>query len=76
GLPSALDPYVLRSSLTVHGTIVSNGREGTKWTSGGVAISGFQTRYNSYDRELVSNPPPMTPHTSDTYKFIEWREVQ
>lgn len=76
GLPTALDPYVTRSTLTVHGTIVSNGREGTKWTSGGTFISGYQTRSNAYDRALVSSPPPLTPHTSDTYKFIEWREVQ
>lgn len=76
GLPAGLDPYVLRNSLTVHGTIVSNGREGTKWTSGSTVISGFQTRSNSYDRDLVSDPPPLTPHTSDTYRFIEWREMQ
>ncbi len=76
GLPSALDPYVLRNTLTVHGTIVSNGREGTKWSSGSTVVSGYQTRSNSYDRDLVSNPPPLTPHTSDTYEFIEWREIQ
>ncbi len=77
GLPNALDPYVTRSSLTVNGTIVSNGREGTKWMNAfGVTTSGFNTRFNSYDRDLVSNPPPLTPEVSDTYEFIEWREVQ
>lgn len=76
GLPGALDPYVTRTSLTVNGTIVSNGREGTKWTSGGVFVSGFSTRFNSYDRDLVSDPPPLTPEVSDTYEFIEWREVE
>lgn len=75
GLPAALDPYVLRNTLTVHGTIVSNGREGTKWVSGASVLSGYQTRTNSYDRALVDNPPPLTPHTSATYKFIEWQEV-
>lgn len=75
GLPGALDPYVLRTSLTVNGTIVSNGREGTKWVSGSTVTSGFQNRTNSYDRDLVSDPPPLTPEVSDTYKFIEWREV-
>jgi hypothetical protein len=64
-----------RNSLTINGTIVSNGRVGTKWTSGGVWSSGFNTRYNSYDRDLVSNPPPLTPEVSDTYEFIEWREM-
>ncbi len=70
------DSYVKQDSLTVNGTIVSNGREGTKWTSGGVYTSGFNTRYNSYDRDLVSDPPPLTPEVSDTYEFIEWREMQ
>ncbi len=74
GLSNALDPYVTRTSLTVNGTIVSNGREGTKWTSGGVFTSGFNTRSNSYDRKLVADPPPLTPKVSDTYEFIEWRE--
>ncbi len=75
GLPNTLDAYFKRSSLTVNGTIVSNGREGTKWTSGASYISGFNTRYNSYDRDLVADPPPLTPDVSDTYEFIEWREV-
>ncbi len=77
GLPSSLDGYVYRDSLTVNGTIVSNGREGTKWvSSGGTYISGFETRFNSYDRDLVSSPPPLTPDTSDEYEFIEWREME
>lgn len=75
GLSGALDPYVTRTSLTVNGTIVSNGREGTKWTSGGTFISGFSTRSNSYDRDLVADPPPLTPEVSDTYRFIEWRDM-
>jgi len=68
--------YVTRNSLPMNGTIVSNGRVGTKWSSGGVFVSGFNTRYNSYDRDLVDNPPPLAPKTSDDYKFIEWREVE
>lgn len=76
GLPGTLDEYVYRSTLTVNGTIVSNGRVGTKWTSGGgTYLSGFNTRNNSYDRDLVADPPPLTPETSDTYEFIEWREM-
>ncbi len=73
-LPSSLDPYVLRDQLTINGTIVSNGRVGTKWTCGGVYCSGFENRYNSYNRDLVLNPPPLTPYTSDDYYFVEWRE--
>lgn len=74
-MPNAWEAYIKRNSLTVNGTIVSNGREGTKWVSGNVFVSGFETRYNSYDRDLVADPPPLTPEVSDTYRFIEWREV-
>lgn len=74
-MPNAWETYIMRNSLTLNGTIVSNGREGTKWTAGGVYVSGFNTRTNSYDRDLVSDPPPLTPEVSDTYEFIEWREV-
>jgi hypothetical protein len=74
-LPYTYMSYYKRSTLTVNGTIVSNGREGTQWTnSSGAYISGFQTRYNSYDRDLVADPPPLTPKVSDSYEFIEWRE--
>lgn len=76
GLPAAWASYNKRNSLTLNGTIVSNGREGTKWVNGsGVYVSGFNNRFNSYDRNLVNDPPPFTPKVSDTYKFIEWREV-
>lgn len=75
-MPNAWEEYIKRNSLTLNGTIVSNGREGTKWTSAGVYVSGFNYRYNSYDRDLVNDPPPMTPEVSDTYRFIEWREVE
>jgi hypothetical protein len=75
-MPNAWEEYIKRNSLTMNGTIVSNGREGTKWVNGlGVYTSGFNTRYNSYDRDLVADPPPLTPDVSDTYEFIEWREM-
>ena len=73
--PSSWDSYNKRNSLTINGTIVSNGREGTKWTSNGTYISGFNVRTNTYDRDLVSDPPPLTPAVSTTYEFIEWREI-
>lgn len=74
-VPSAWDEYVRRNSLTINGTIVSNGRVGTKWICGGVYCSGFEYRYNSYDRNLVNDPPPLAPATSDVYEFTEWREA-
>lgn len=75
-VPNAWDEYVLRNSLTMNGTVVSNGSVGTKWIcEGGVYCSGFEFRYNTYDRDLVNDPPPLTPRTSDDYKFVEWREM-
>lgn len=74
GLPSALDPYVTRSTLNTTGTVVSNGRVGTKWTSGNTFISGYAQRNDSYDRTLAASPPPFTPTTSDDFKFIDWRD--
>jgi hypothetical protein len=74
GLPSSLDPHVIKTSLTVNGTIVSNGREGTRWTSGGVTTSGFNTRFNTYDRDLVLSPPPLVPNTSDVYVITDWKD--
>ncbi|MFT7506997.1 MAG: hypothetical protein ACI92I_000134 [Acidimicrobiales bacterium] len=74
GVFSIHDSYTKRNSLTINGTIVSNGRVGTKWSCGGSYCSGFETRYNSYDRDLVNNPPPLAPETSDDFKFVEWRE--
>lgn len=73
--PADYRPYYQRSTLNMNGTIVSNGRVGEKWTSGGVFMSGFNVRNNTYDRNLVSDPPPLAPHTSDDYNFIEWRDV-
>jgi hypothetical protein len=74
-MPNAWETYIFRNSLTMTGTIVSNGRVGTKWVNNaGTYISGFNNRYNSYDRNLVVNPPPLVPVTSDVYKFSEWRD--
>jgi hypothetical protein len=66
-----------RNSLTINGTIVSNGRVGTQWTGSGCTggySSGYRYRYSSYDRNLVENPPPLVPETSDVYVFRDWRE--
>jgi hypothetical protein len=75
-LPNAWDAYVQRNSLTINGTIVSNGRVGTKWVTvpSGTFVSGFNNRYTTYDRNLMTSPPPYTPETSDVYEFNDWRD--
>jgi len=73
-VPSSYDNYVLRSAMTITGTVVSNGRVGTKWTCGGTYCSGYATRVDSYDRKLADDPPPFTPYTSSDFKFVRWLE--
>jgi hypothetical protein len=78
-LPSAYcNPvdYNERAELTINGSIVSNGRVGTQWTSGGVYVSGYQQRYNNYDKDQAIDPPPLTPFTSEDYGFVQWYEVE
>jgi hypothetical protein len=66
--------YYMRNSLRINGTIVSKGSVGTKWSSGGTYVSGFANRFNTYDRNLVDNPPPLVPNTSSNYELADWRE--
>jgi len=74
-LPSTYDSFIIRNSETHNGTIVSSGRVGTQWTSGGVTISGFRNRFTSFDRNLMESPPPFIPTTSDVYEFNDWRDA-
>jgi hypothetical protein len=76
--PCWYSPYDKRTSLSLHGSIVSNDRVGTKWgysTSGcSGQWSGFSTRSNTYDRLLAFSPPPFTPFASADHQFITWKE--
>jgi hypothetical protein len=73
-VPSAYDSYVMQTQLTTAGTIVSSGRTGTKWTSGGTFVSGYGTRVDAYDQLQATNPPPFTPFASPDHSFVLWRE--
>lgn len=68
--------YEPRTSLTIHGTTVSNKRTGTKWVNGcgGGDDAGYQTRTDAYDRVLATDPPPFTPVVSSDYEFVDWQE--
>ncbi|HEY0948366.1 MAG TPA: hypothetical protein VGE53_02675 [Candidatus Paceibacterota bacterium] len=75
--PSSYEP---RTSLTILGTTVSNMRTGTQWQNGcwsafsGYTDAGYQSRVDSFDRKLSTDPPPFTPQTSTDYQFVDWRE--
>ncbi len=67
--------YEPRGTLTILGTTVSNKRTGTKWVNGcGSSDAGYQTRIDSYDRRIATDPPPFTPYTATDYVFLDWRE--
>ncbi len=70
--PNSYEP---RTTLTIHGTTVSNKRTGTKWVGGcSSGDAGYQTRIDAFDRLLSTNPPPFTPTVSNTYQFVDWRQ--
>ncbi len=66
----------IKDYLEMYGTVVSNGRVGTKWTYtyGGIA-SGFEVRENIYDPDQSYDPPPFLPYTSEIFEFKEWEEL-
>ncbi|MEK7627038.1 MAG: hypothetical protein AAB397_00440 [Patescibacteria group bacterium] len=65
-----------KNKLTIFGSVVSNGRVGTKWTCNGLFCSGYKDRETNYDSKLSSNPPPFLLPTSEEYEFKEWEEVE
>ncbi len=69
-------PECQRDYLEIFGAVVSNGRVGTKWTSGGSFSSGFEQRENIYDPKQSFYPPPFLPATSEQYQFKEWEELE
>ncbi|MFZ2886438.1 MAG: hypothetical protein WA021_01315 [Minisyncoccia bacterium] len=73
-VPSAYDSYVQQGTMTTIGTVVSNGRIGTRWTCSGAFCSGYSARVDTYDRLLAFSPPPFTPASSVDYKLVLWRE--
>lgn len=68
-------PWHIREKMILKGSIVSNKRIGTQWTSGGNIVSGYRNRDESYDSALATAPPPLTPFTDDEYKFVKWEEL-
>ncbi|MEZ4194811.1 MAG: hypothetical protein R3B53_00200 [Candidatus Paceibacterota bacterium] len=73
-LNGTYQPYVQRNNLNTLGTVVTNMRAVTNWVSGGVSVSGFPGGTDSFDRNQIDSPPPLTPETSDVYIFKDWRQ--
>lgn len=66
----------IKDKLEITGSIVSNGRVGTKWISGSSVISGYLKRESYTDSKLIYNPPPFVPYVSLEFKIIDWEEVE
>lgn len=70
-------PWYDREKLEMYGSVISKGRVGTKWSySGGGFASGYRKRENSYDRKLMTEPPPLLPSADNEYRFVKWEEVE
>jgi hypothetical protein len=75
GVPPPWATHNMKNSLTINGTVMTNGPIQTKWyDSSGTYISGFNNHTFNYDRNFTIDPPPFMPHTSDMYRFFEWRD--
>ena len=64
-----------RNSLKIYGSVISNGRVGTQWTSGGVIVSGYSQRETYFDQNQVYNPPPFVAGMSDEFEIVSWQEI-
>lgn len=64
-------PYHQRDTITLFGMIASNQRYGFAYTDN----TGYETRNIVYDGNLLYNPPPSFPLTTDQYEVISWREI-
>ena len=72
GNQNRCSPYHIRQIITIYGMIGSNDRYGFAYSDG----TGYQTRNLIYDPNLLYNPPPSFPLTSDQYEEISWSEVK
>ena len=69
-------PNNIKEKIEITGSVVSNGRVGTKWTSGSLVVSGYLKRENYNDSNLIYSPPPFTPYTVSDFKIINWQEIK
>ena len=65
------NPYDHRAVITLYGMIATYKRYGFARVDG----TGYQTRNLNYDTNLLYNPPPEFPLSSDQYQLIDWQEV-
>ncbi|MDO8575193.1 MAG: hypothetical protein Q7R78_00625 [bacterium] len=64
--------YQFRDTITLYGMIASNQRYGFAYTDG----NGYINRYITFDANLLYNPPPNFPLTSNQYVTLSWDEIK
>jgi hypothetical protein len=69
-------PSNIKSSLHIYGSIISNGRVGTQWTSGSSTVSGYLERESYFDSNLIYDPPPFVPYINPDFKVVKWEEAR
>ncbi|MBU3942421.1 hypothetical protein KKA24_00380 [Patescibacteria group bacterium] len=69
-------PSNIRSKIEIVGSVVSNGRVGTQWTSGSTIVSGYLERENYIDTKLIYSPCPFVPYAEYDFKVINWEEIE
>lgn len=65
-------PYNEKDTITLNGMIGTKNRYGFSYTDG----TGYETRNINYDVNLLYNPPPYFPLTSEQYETISWEEIE
>ncbi len=69
-------PGDMKTSITIYGSVISNGLWTWSWVSGGGAVvSGYRNTNATYDANLTYGPPVGFPVGSQ-YNLISWEEVQ
>jgi len=61
----------VKNSLVLYGMIASKNRYGFAYSDN----TGYINREIRYDSNLLYNPPPYFPVTSESYEMISWEEV-
>jgi len=66
------NPGVVKSSITVFGSIMSYGLWTWSYVSGSTIVSGYTNTTDTYDTNLIYGPPPVFPLSSSGYQQLSW----
>ncbi|MBU6390117.1 hypothetical protein KGQ31_01055 [Patescibacteria group bacterium] len=68
-------PNNIKNSITVFGSIMTFGQWTWTWVnnSGNSVLSGYPTTIDTYDSNLLYNPPPDFPISTAGYQLLNWQ---